>query len=370
MKKLYQLSKICLIVFSSFLLTACNGQTKTPVKPNAQEDSISKTINTSKVGEPINSPNYGAPFLNEPPATRISDFVRNIFQDSKGNLWFGTNGDGVIRFSGKSLDYFSENEGFNGLAIRGIIEDKEGNVWFGTERGLTKYNGETFTNFNEKDGLLNSNLWSLIIDSKGLMWIGTLGGAYTFNGEKFTPFVIPESEPDVLRGVTSSKIVHCIMEDSKGSMWFGTPEGAYMYNGKILTHISEKDGLPNNSINRILEDKNHNFWFATHHKGISRYDGKTFTNFTTNGVISGDEVWNIYEDSNGNIWFPAENYGVYRYDGNTFKNYSKKDGLLTNAIQCMYEDKEGRFWFGGWMGLFRFDDNYFSVVTKEGPWEK
>ncbi|WP_417196043.1 two-component regulator propeller domain-containing protein, partial [Bizionia sp.] len=97
MKEIYLVLKICLIVFSSFLLTACNGQTKTSAKSNAQKHSNS---NISQ----INSPNYGAPFINEPPANRISDFVRNIFQDSKGNLWFGTNGDGVIRFSGKSLE--------------------------------------------------------------------------------------------------------------------------------------------------------------------------------------------------------------------------------------------------------------------------
>jgi len=369
MTKIYVLLKTSLSVFSLLLLTACNGQLKVPIKENSPSDSTSMTNSIKKSEELINSPYYGAPFVNNPPSNRISDFVRNIFQDSKGNLWFGTNGDGAIRYNGKSLEYYSIDEGFNGLAIRGIVEDEKGNVWFGTERGLTKYDGNSFTNFNEKDGLLSSNIWSLVIDSRGLMWIGSLGGAFTFNGKKFTAFAIPESQPDPLRGVTSEKIIHCIMEDSQGNMWFGTPGGAYMYDGKALTHFSEKNGLPNNSINRILEDKNHNFWFATHHKGISRYDGETFTNFTDNGVIDGNEIWTIYEDTNGDIWFPAENYGVYRFDGNTFTNYSTKDGLLSNAIQSMYEDKEGRFWFGGWMGLFRFDKNYFSVVTKKGSWE-
>jgi hypothetical protein len=56
----------------------------------------------------------------------ISAFVRRIFQDQSGNLWFGTNGDGIVRYDGDSLEYFSINEGFGGVAVRGIVEDQEG----------------------------------------------------------------------------------------------------------------------------------------------------------------------------------------------------------------------------------------------------
>ncbi len=160
------------------------------------------------------------------------------------------------------------------------------------------------------------------------------------------------------------------MQDSKSNMWFGTPGGAYVYNGKSLTHISEKEGLCNNSVNSILEDNNGNIWFATHHKGISRYDGKTFTNFTANGTIKGDEVWTIYKDKNGDLWFPAENYGVYRYDGKSFTNYYQKEGLTSNAIQCFYRDQQGRFWLGGWKGLFRYEHESIFPVTEFGPWKK
>jgi len=68
---------------------------------------------------------------------QLSAFVRRIFQDSNGNLWFGTNGDGAFQYDGQKLSQFSLEDGFGGAAVRGIVEDKEGNVWFGTER-LTK----------------------------------------------------------------------------------------------------------------------------------------------------------------------------------------------------------------------------------------
>jgi len=159
---------------------------------------------------------------------QLSSFVRRIFQDSHGNFWFGTNGDGVIRYTPSEhlpvipLEYFSLDKGFGGHTVRGIVEDQDGNIWFGTSGGITKYDGESFTNFTERDGLASNDVWCIEIDRAGIIWIGTLQGVSRFDGEVFTPFFIPESEPDFSVGVTSARIVHSIMEDSAGKMWFGT----------------------------------------------------------------------------------------------------------------------------------------------------
>ena len=94
------------------------------------------------------------------------------------------------------------------------------------------------------------------------------------------------------------------MEDSKGKMWFGTNGGAYVYDGKSLSNISEKDGLCSNAVNCILEDKDGNFWFATHHKVSAAGMGASFTHFTAEEGVNGTEAWDLYKDKSGNIWFP------------------------------------------------------------------
>ena len=299
----------------------------------------------------------------------LSPFVRRISQDKSGNLWFGTNGDGVIRYGGDAPEYFSIDTGLGGVAVRGIVEDKDGNIWFGTEGGITKYDGDSFTNFTEKDGLVNSDVWSILVDSKGTIWIGTLQGVSRFDGKEFTPFTIPEVEPDHSRGISSSKMVHCIMEDRQGKMWFGTSGGAFVYDGTSFTNITEKEGLCNNTVNCILEDQSGSIWFATHHKGVCRFDGTSFTHITSKDGVNGTEAWDLYEDRSGNIWFPIENSGVYRYDGRSFTNFQKEHGLTSNAIQCTFEDKEGRLWLGGWKGLFRYDGKSIFTVGKNGPWQ-
>lgn len=377
MKQTILTSQIFLLIF----IISCTGHDK----PNLPEDSNieSKTIlnEASVERNQANDIKSKIPWLD--PLFQIEgqlcQHLRRIFQDKSGNLWFGTNVYGVMRYNGDSLEYFSINEGFGGTAVRGIVEDKEGNVWFGTGGGLTKYDGESFTNFTEKDGLINNDIWSLTIDSKGKFWIGTIEGVCQFNGEEFTPFPIPKADVNDTTSILSYNRVSCIMEDRNGTIWFGTdgfgickydPSASLRPSGKTFSHITKEDGLCDNNVTHIMEDKKGNIWIGTMYGGISRYDGKTFTNFTENGVVNGIEVWSIYEDKTGNIWFPAENFGVYRYDGKSFTNFQKKEGLVSHAIQCIFEDKEGRLWFGGWLGLFLYDGISFLSVTKKGPWQK
>ncbi len=388
LSKLPQVITSCfLILLFSVFIISCKGQDKNDERTIRSIDSSAISQDASVQGSPI----YVDPLFYID--GQLCQHLRRIFQDSNGHLWFGTNVYGLMRYDGDTLEYFSENEGFDGGRITEIVEDKNGHVWFGKYGGITKYDGETFTDFTEKDGLINNDVFSLTIDRNGIFWIGTLEGVSRFDGEVFTDFPIPKIHVKDTTSSLSYNRFTTIMEDSQGTLWFGTdgfgickydarqPDGVGQ--GKSFSHITIEDGLSDNNVADILEDKNGNIWISTMFGGISMYDGTTFTNFTENGVVDGIEVWSIYEDRSGNIWFPAENVGVYRYDtrlpygqGKSFTNFSEKDGLNTNGIQSIFEDKEGRFWFGGWGGLFRYDPlieqanrkPIFSV-TKDGPWK-
>lgn len=320
--------------------------------------------------ESLASPQSPPPTTKSPSTTAaktpLSPFIRRIFEDRSGRLWFGTNGDGVARYDGKAVEFFA---GFPGLAVRAIVQDKHDAIWFGTDRGLIKYDGVKFTTYTTEQGLAHDDIWSVIIDRDGLLWIGTFGGVSRFDGKTFTAFPLPAVEPNLSVGVTSERMVLCIMQDKGGRMWFGTPGGAFVYDGKSCTNISEADGLCANSVNDILEDRQGRIWFATHHNGICYRVGEKFTHITAKDGVNGTEAWDLYEDPAGNIWFPIENSGVYRYDGKTFTNFAEAQGLTTNAIQCTYQDRTGRLWLGGWQGLFRFDGDTIVSVDKDGPWE-
>ena len=301
---------------------------------------------------------------------QLCQHVREIFQDSKGNLWIGTNVYDLMLYNGDSLKYITEKDGFiNGGRISGIVEDDKGNIWFGTGFGLIKYDGNLFTTFNESNGLLNSEIWSLIIDSKGVFWMGHTEGLSRYDGNHFENISVPQATVKDPETKYSPNRITAIVEDSKGDLWLGTDGyGICKYDGKSFISYTSENGLAHNTIHSLMMDSKDNLWIGTYWNGLSKFDGEIFGNFETNEEFINQGIHAFFEDDNGDIWIGIKNNGVSKYNGDKFTHYSK-ESFSNGSILSIYKDKESRFWFGGWGGLFRYDNNSFSSVTKVGPWK-
>jgi ligand-binding sensor domain-containing protein len=326
---------------------------------------------TSKPSPAIQRSFKAVALLPDYDTTLVSQYIRSIFQDSKGNLWFGTLGEGVVRYDVKTLTYFSNPDGFINNTVYAINEDKKGNLWFGTDRGVYKYDGKTFRNYNQKDGLSHTDISrkSIVVDKSGTIWVGTHGGVFRYDpsadstgGRSFSLF--QQLPPIDVAG---------IMEDKSGNIWFASFEnGVFRYNGKATENISGKEGLGKNVAGGIAQDKAGNMWF-TMKNGICRYDGKTFTEFTTKDGLHGSEFWGLYIEESGIIWVTARG-STTRFDpsiplpnSNAFTVFTPANGLNC-CVQSMYQDRSGNMWWGAGQGLFRFNGYGFYQVKKNGPW--
>jgi len=372
------------------IFTSCNGQVKTnpPKDPNASQSGPTVIRNFK-----------AAPMAPDFDTTLVSQYIRSIFQDSKGNLWFGTLGEGVVRYDVKTLTYFSNPEGFINNTVYAIDEDQHGNLWLGTDQGVYKYDplaadstssltklipgGKAFRNYNQKDGLSHVDISrkSILVDKSGTIWVGTHGGVYVYDpladsigGQSFSLF--KELPPINVAG---------IMEDKSGNIWFASSDkGVFRYDpsagGKAITNITEKEGLGNNYAGGIAEDKAGNMWF-TMKNGICKYDpsaelkpgGKALTEYTPKDGLGGTEFWGIIIEESGIIWVTARG-STTRFDPSlplpnpkAFTVYTPADGLNC-CVQSMYQDQSGRMWWGTGQGLYRFDGNEFYQVKQDGPW--
>jgi len=355
------LDQTLLFIFLAFF-TSCNGQEK------AKTSQYPNTLKPS----PIVIRNFKAvPVAPDFDTTLVSQYIRSIFQDSKGNLWFGTLGEGVVRYDEKTLTYFSNPDGFNNNTVYAINEDKDGNLWLGTDQGVYKYDGKTFKNYGQKDGLSHIDISrkSILIDQSGTIWVGTHGGVFRYNpsadstgGQSFSLF--QQLPPINIAG---------IMEDKSGNIWFASSEsGIFRYDGKTIVHIAEKEVLGGNYAGGIAQDKDGNMWF-TMKNGICRYDGKTFTEYTPKDGLGGTEFWGIYIEQSGIIWVTARG-STTRFDPSialpnpkAFTVFTPANGLNC-CVQSMYQDRSGNMWWGAGQGLFRFDGVRFYQVKQNGPW--
>lgn len=351
-------------------INSCNGQDKTT--PVEQPKTNASGGNSSLVPE-----FYG---LKPDYSQQISQYVRRVFQDKAGNIWFGTQGNGVGRYDGKSLVYFTPKDGFDATVVRGILEDKSGNLWFATNNGVVRYDpkgsaGSSFTGFTVKDGLSHNDVWSISEDKKGTVWVGTMGGVCCYDPKQaveksFKSFPIPEANVEI-QPRFSRRLAWSILEDNEGNLWFGMDgDGVRKYDprravGKMFTIFTNKDGLADNNISSILQDKKGNLWFGTRNGGVSRYDGKSFTNFSERDGICYNFIWTMTEDKKGNIWFGSAGGGMSRYDGKSFTNFNEKNGLFNKHVQSIFEDKSGKLLLGTSGGAFRYDGKSFFNITKK-----
>jgi len=182
-----------------------------------------------------------------------------------------------------------------------------------------------------------------------------------YNGESFTHFTDKEG--------LSNNYVNSILEDKRGNLWFGTNGGGVsMYNGESFTHFTDKQGLSNNYVNSIIEDKNGNLWFGTNGGGVSMYNGESFTHFTDKQGLSNNYVNSIIEDENGNLWFGTNGGGVNIYNRKSFTHFTDKEGLSNNIVLSILEDKSGNLWFGTYGGgVSMYNGESFTHFTdKEG----
>lgn len=186
---------------------------------------------------------------------------------------------------------------------------------------------------------------------------------------------IIESKIDNPTSLMDEKVMN-ILQDSKGNYWFGTREkGVYKYDGKNITHFSKKDGLADDRIRGIQEDKFGSIYFDTG-AGISQYDGQNFETL----VLNNDSIDEWKLDTH-DLWF--EGYwggnGAYRYDGQNLyhlefpKHKLEKEfyKLNPNASFSPYEvykiekDNKGNIWFGtSILGACRFDGKSFFWVSE------
>ena len=360
MKNSKTLLRCCLLLFVVTLVTSCRGQSNSEDKTTTSQFPLIEKV-------------------------QIADYLVTIFEDSKGNLWFGTLSKGVGKYDGKTFRYLTTEDGLPGNTVSSIVEDKEGYLWFGTRSGLSRYDGESFTNFSLENGLCNNTISNLLIDNRGDFWVGTWGGVCRFNGETFTKFDLPIPTIDTPLNKDTISWITEIMEDSKGNIWFGRDGyGACKYDGTAFVHFLKKDGIYSNNIQEITEDRDGNIWFGSRVSekdhpdeskrfgagGVTKYDGANFIHFPEIEGINENDVYEIYKDKTGTLWISTISNGAYKYDGENFINYSVVDPVdkTPKAIMSFLEDSNGVMWIGCAGGLFRLDANVAVNITTDGPW--
>jgi len=186
----------------------------------------------------------------------------------------------------------------------------------------------------------------------------------------FSPFFTSHSfvikRLGIEQGLSNNYVVS-ITQDKAGFMWFATESGLNRFDGKEFKvykkFFQNNEGISGNELNKVLTDISSNVvWIATQRAGLNRYDGKTdsFQQFkqdpTNSKSIVSNAITALENDTGGNLWIGTYDFGIDYYD-NTKKefihfNRSTVPGLTSNQIWSIAGDKKGKLYIGHVMAGF------------------
>ncbi len=166
----------------------------------------------------------------------------------------------------------------------------------------------------------------------------------------------------------SQNTVMAIMQDKQGFMWFGTWDGLNRFDGYVFeTFKAMNNGMEahvNNRVDLIYEDEAEQIWWTTYDGHYYRLDAtRTITteqpyDSLPEGMLAkmSEADKNTKVDSRGIIWQADDTYGILRYRFGQWKRFtppldSRYAGRLRQHF-FLLEDSQGRTWVnptgGGW----------------------
>ena len=334
-----------------------------------------------------------------------SSYVRNIFQDSHGNIWLGNFRSGVD-FISRYPSIFSQlpytTHGYTHLSYKPVwscaLDPTDGSMWFGGENEIVNFNNNRVreTPLPVSQVRSHSYIRGIHVDRKGRVWCGTSERGLIVYNPSASTFVNIENIPTDVRTIYEKNdsiyvgtaqgiytvsdnfiaspltdinnnlndlIIHALWIDKKDNLWVGTfGKGVHVFDNKNkkIGKLSTTDGFPSNAVNAIHGDSYGNIWIATQSGLVKIESVDNLTNYRVYGANEGlkSHVKSIEEDYRHNLWVSTNN-GLAHFDtaNDKFNIYSYIDGLHLDSFMenASAKDSSGNLYFASNNGVIKFN---------------
>ncbi len=342
------------------------------------------TVITSKVDVVLPPTEY--------PDNMSSSEFRAMLKDSRGRIWAAAKSRELYIYS-PDLGHcrrFPDGESGDVGMIYSIFEDSEGNIWLGTKGdGLIRmkpdgegYQWKRFRNdASDPNSLSSNNIYSVAQDNDGRIWVGTWGGALSMlpdpDSDEFV--TVMNNFPDYPLEVGDRvRYLHCMPD---GRMLVATVSGLIMFEPSdspeltVFNLITKRPGdmtsLGNNDVMHIFTDRKGNTWLSTFGGGLNRLylDGgqPKFEVISTDDGLASNIVLSAAADAVGTIWLATES-GLSSYDpeARTVRNYTKYNGIIPTRFSeaTCASMTDGSILFGTYDNIYRIVPESFDGFGK------
>jgi len=325
--------------------------------------------------------------------------IINVFKDSQGLLWAGTQ-DGIVSiYSVKNgallnvehqvpLNFIPKGR------INTIYEDHYHNVWIATSKGLALYcrtENKIYVFQGSKYYLRSNYFYSLLEDNNNNLLIGLQdGGLYKLDLEqlvrsKFKEIKIEPVKSEDNYNITERSIQTLYLDKDK-NVWVGTyGDGIYMISNtpenfkKFQSKVTDAYGTSFLRYYGMCLDNEGNLWLGTDGDGIykKKLNGEILKHYYADGKkgsLTDNAILYAGVDHLKNLWFGSYAKGLFRYDkkNDKFINYlhqdSNQESLCSNDVRVIFEDSGNDLWVGtngGGISVLPYGGNQFTNYNEQ-----
>ena len=237
-----------------------------------------------------------------------------------------------------------------------------GTVWVGGRGKVCSWNNGAAAIYSSPaaDAACKPAIQSLLADFDQSILVGCEGGLRRLEQGRFVPFQSASLDADRLRG---AKLLH----DRGGGLWVGTTnDGLYRVANGVADHFGAADGLSDDKVSELFEDREGNIWVATP-EGIDRFHRVSVVSFSSRQGLRGIGGSAVLASRDGRTIWTTGLQGLAAIRDGKITVITRKEGLPGQQVTALLEDHQGVLWMGIDQDLFSYSNGRFNKkVRRDG----
>jgi signal transduction histidine kinase/ligand-binding sensor domain-containing protein len=279
--------------------------------------------------------------------------VRALCVSRHGDLLLGTGAGLLERMRNTGLQVKPLHS-----AVESLQESRDGSLWVATSAALWRLDEANLQPVQPPIAMPKGWLSGPFEDSDGKEWITTQEGVFRVDDRKL---VRTEDQRSWLFLTQDGRLA---LLDASGRVRSIQSKQEDRRSGDLLPHSLVVSG--------VTGDSSGNLWIASRGAGVlcmaiagsNTSDGLTsMERFTRNDGLSNDFVRSVFEDREHNLWVATEN-GLNRLRARNVLSLTRRDGLLSDTVTSIGAGKDGSVWLASPDGLERFRNGKHTVYLR------
>jgi signal transduction histidine kinase len=331
--------------------------------------------------------------------------ITALFEDAQGTLWIGHEAGVITRYSEGRFEPFVLSSGTMGEKVIGLGSDEQGQLWAMREDGsidsvgnknhrlpsliapaLPEVMAWTHSCWVAENGqaacLTNGKLATVTLDpprrTNYVLSVATAvdGGAWILCDDRIRKWQNGRWSEDRGDFPWPAGPLACSLELRDGTLAVGTIySGLYLIfrDGRRPAHFDRTNGLPQNWVRFLYEDRESNLWVGAGSAGMASIHATAFSVLNSPDQWQGCTVLSVAPGRDGALWIGTDGAMLYHYAAEQWKHYAETDGLSNRYIPAITESEAGDVWLGHfwWGSPYHLENGRFvrpgNVDEKSSP---